>query len=630
NSLEQPFSKEIEGLNLNLYLSLPDKIRFNLNGKVSADPTTKLKAQGAYSIADKEFQAKVYLQDLKPQDFLAYYRNAAVTVSGGRIDSSIELKYNLKDKKLIYSGKATAINLSLKGINFVGEINEINAEAAFDNSGILAQNFNARVLGLPVRASFNLADFTNPLINAQVVSDLSLAVLQGILKEKFKFYLPAEIQGDARLYLALQGALRSTETPRFSGYLDISQATLKPEKSENPFQNVNGRIEFSEKGVSWPALDFEYQGIAYRGSGTLADFKAPQVKFSLSSKELSLESAFAVSNKAIKLSRFSGRYFHSQISLSGEIDIAKPPDFYAGLEGSIDIDLRDSGEFLRKFKGEIEKINPGGVVHAKLGLNGNLNDFKSCAVSAQFNSDSISLYGLKSQEFFLAYNQLNGLAGITAMRLSLYSGILKANAQMRLSSEDNFPYRINAVLENLRIEKLKADTPFKDKDIAGTLSAQAALSGELKDISKLNGSGEIFITDGKLWQLNLFKGLGGLIFVKDFANIIFQEGHCGFVVGDKQIFTDNLKLSSNIAELNGSLKLGFDNSINALLNVRILDEQIPLTGTFRDIATAIVGQGGKFGTIEIRGTLVKPEYKFKVSVVDIIKGIKDTFFRKQN
>lgn len=629
NSLERPFIKEMEEVNLNLYLSLPDKVRFNLNGKVPADPEIKLKASGAYSIADKELKAKAYLQDFIPGEFSAYYRDSGINFTGGRIDSQIELKYNVKEKRLSYSGKATVINLGLKGINFVDELNEINAEATFDNSGVSAQNFNASVLGVPVRANFNLTDFNNLLINAEVASDLSLTTLQGILNEKLKFSVPADIKGNARLYLILQGALRSPEALRLNGYLDISEATIKPEKLENPVEAVNGRIEFSEKELHWPALDFEYQGVSYSSSGSLSDFKAPQVKFSLSSKRLSVESVFAVTDKVIKLLRFSGRYFNSQFSLSGDIDIAKPPGLYLDIEGRIQIDLRDTKEFLKKFKSEIEKINPGGVVDAKFDLSGNIKDFKSCAVTAQFKSDSISLYGLKSQEFFLDYNQANGLAGIPTMHLSLYSGMLKANAQMQLYPGD-LPYRINAVLEKLKIEKLKTDTPLKEQDIAGTLSAQAALSGELRDISRLNGSGEIFITDGKLWQLNLFKGLGALIFVKDFANIVFRDGHCGFVVRDKHIFTDNLKLTSNIAELDGSLKLGFDSSIDALLNIKILDENIPLTGTFRDITSVIVGQGGKLGVMEIRGTLSKPEYKFKVSVVDIIKGIKDTFFKKKD
>lgn len=629
NSLAQPFSMELQEADLDLYLSLPDKVRFNFNGSIAARPATKLKASGAYAIAAKELSALVYLQDLSPEEFRPYYGSFPVTVSGGRIDSSMELKYDAQEKRFSYSGKATLINLSLQGLDFIGQINEINAEATFDNNGVSAQNLNAVILGLPVRANFKLADFDKPLINAEAVSEAGLDVLQGILKDKFSFSLPADIEGNCIVYLILQGRLRSTEPLRLNGYFDISQARIKPQKLKNPLENVEGRIEFSREQFSWPALRFDYLGKTYRSSGTLIDFKAPQVQFTLSSEVLAVESAFAVSDKLIKLSRLSGSYFNSSFAIAGKIDIAKPPDYYLDLKAEAQIDLRDSKEILKGFAQEIKKINPGGVLDVKAALNGNAKDFKSCAVTARLRSDALSFYGLKAQEFFLDYNQANGLAGIPVMRLSLYSGTLKANAEIELYT-DNLPCRISAVLENLKIEKLKADTSFKEQDISGTLSAQVALNAGLKDIPGVSGSGEVFITDGKLWQLNLFKGLGTLIFVKDFANIVFREGHCGFLVRDKHVFTDNLKLASNIADLDGSLNLGFDGSIDALLNVKIVDEEVPLTGTFRDITTAIVGQGGKLGTIEIGGTLEKPEYKFKVSVVDIIKGIKETFFRRKD
>ncbi|MFH0762843.1 MAG: AsmA family protein [Candidatus Omnitrophota bacterium] len=628
NALEPPLGKEIEELNLNLYFSLPDKVRFNLTGEVPAEPKIKFKASGAYSILDKKLDAKVYLQDFSPGEFSAYYSGWGIEVSDGRIDGQAELKYDAKEKRLSYSGKAALINGALRGIKFVDQISQINAEVAFDESGISSQNLNAVILGTLVRANFSLSDFNKPLVSAEIASDLELDSLQGILKDKFAFSVPAEIKGNAMLYLSLQGALGSAEDFLLSGYLDISQATVKPEILENPIENLNGRIVFSENQLQWPVLEFEYQGISYSSSGALNDFKAPQVKFLLSSEELSLESAFNLSDKAVQLSNFSGKYLNSRFSINGKIDIAKPADPYLDLAAQLQIDLSDSGKLLKNLKSEIEKIKPAGIVDLNLDLEGRIKDFKSCEISAQLKSNSVSFYGLKSQEFFLDYNQADGLASIPAMRLSLYSGMLKAGAQMQLYPA-NLPYRLKASLENLKIEQLKLDTPLKEEVIAGTLSGQAVLSGELKDISKLGGSGEIFITGGKLWQLNLFKGMGTLIFVKDFANIVFEDGRCNFVIRDKNIFTDNLRLASSISEIDGSLKLGFDSSLDARLNVKILSEEIPLTGTFRDIATAIVGQGGKFGTIEIRGTLSKPEYKFKVSVVDIIKSIKDTFFKKK-
>jgi hypothetical protein len=76
--------------------------------------------------------------------------------------------------------------------------------------------------------------------------------------------------------------------------------------------------------------------------------------------------------------------------------------------------------------------------------------------------------------------------------------------------------------------------------------------------------------------------------------------------------------------------LEFDSSIDAQLNVEVLDENVPLTGTFKDITTAIVGKAGRFGVIKISGTLKEPKYKFKtaVAVTDIIKGLKDILLEK--
>ncbi len=213
------------------------------------------------------------------------------------------------------------------------------------------------------------------------------------------------------------------------------------------------------------------------------------------------------------------------------------------------------------------------------------------------------------------------------MHSSLYHATMKPIAKMNMNSA-NLPYWVTVDIQGVKLEKRKLDTTAKEKDIAGTIRVQVKVNGFSNDLSRLNGAGNIFITDGKLWQLNLFKGLGSLLFARDFASIIFSEGSCGFSISDKYIFSDNLKLKSNIADLSGSLKIGFDNSINASLDVKILDEMVPLSGTFKDITTAIIGQSGRFGVIKISGTLKEPKYKFQAAVVDIIKGLKDIFLSK--
>jgi hypothetical protein len=215
------------------------------------------------------------------------------------------------------------------------------------------------------------------------------------------------------------------------------------------------------------------------------------------------------------------------------------------------------------------------------------------------------------------------------MDLSLYEGTIRSAASMNLISQ-NQPYWLTLDIQGVKLEKLKLDTKSKDRDIAGLVQAYAKINGFSSDLSRLSGAGWIKISEGRLWQLDLFKGLGKLLFIQDFSTIVFHEGFCTFSVKDRYISSDDLTLKSQITNLIGSVKLGFDSSIDAQLNVEVLDENVPLAGTFKDITTAIVGKAGRFGVIKISGTLKEPKYKFKtaVAVTDIIKGLKDILLEK--
>ncbi|MFH1128376.1 MAG: hypothetical protein V1699_03075, partial [Candidatus Omnitrophota bacterium] len=165
-------------------------------------------------------------------------------------------------------------------------------------------------------------------------------------------------------------------------------------------------------------------------------------------------------------------------------------------------------------------------------------------------------------------------------------------------------------------------------DVAGKLTLKIKGNGLLNDLSGLTGEGEIFVFDGKLWQLNLFKGMGKLLFTTDFTKIVFSEGYCAFKIFDKQIMTDNLKLKSNLADITGSFKVGFDKSIDGALNVQVTPEA-PLTGTFKDVTTAILGQVEKLAVIRITGSLSEPKYQFKADVGGIINSLKNIFWKKE-
>lgn len=522
--------------------------------------------------------------------------------------AKFKLECEIPDDLLIRISSSGEYNLLQKELAAKIIVRDLSPQGFFS----YYKNFGVSIPAGKIDALINLRfkdEFLNADLEAQtkelaIAKDKIIAKLNSTTKVNFKY---------------------SLKDKQLNGSLDIVDAKLKLEKIGPIFENINGKLEFSPNQLMWSGLSFKYLNTEYKTSGTLADFKAPAVTAELSSKDLRLESAFAVNGKFIKFSKFKGQYINSEFSLAGDIDVTGPSRINADIRAGLKINLDDLKEPLKNFKERLEQIKPSGVLQVDGNLAGNINDIKSCAIEAEVSGNSISAYGLKSGDFLISYSQQNGIADMKVIRMSLYDGVIDVAGSINLASS-NLPYWVNFGIQGVKIEKLKMDTPGKDKDIAGTIQAQAKINGFSNDLAKLSGQGRLIITEGKLWELNLFKGLGRLVFAKDFASIVFKEGSSDFFIQDKSIFTDNLSMKSEFVDLSGPLKIGFDNSIDASLNVRVDDKMVPLAGTFKDLTTAIIGQAGRFGVIKINGTLKEPKYKFQSVAFDILKALKEAFF----
>lgn len=661
DTLSPAFTKSIYGLDLDILFSLPASIKFNFKSKIQAEPVIAIDANGKFQILDNELTAKIAIKDLPPGEFSAYYRNLGVSFKKGKVDAAINLnlknnllnadiladnkavvlskdkiltnlnseikanlQYNLKDKQLKYSGKANIVQADISGIeNGSPDIKDIKGEIEFDNSGLSSDKIMANIFGFPIEAKINLSDFNKPHIALNAVSELNLKNAQAVILEKLKFPLPLEISGKGRLSLVLKAELPIQKIPQINGLLDISSATVKIDKIASPFKDISGLLNFTADGLSWTNLNFSYLDTVYKTQGVLTNFNSPLINLNLTSSELFLNSDFSLKGKLIEISKLEGKYLNSNLFLKGNINIADARAIRLDVNAELAVNLEDLNKLPVKFKNRIEQIKPSGLVKARLNLNADINNLKFSNLRAEVSGSSLSAYGLKSEQFLLNYNQSDGLADIALMRLSLYDGTLEASAKINLDTED-MPFWVEAKVNDIKIEKLIMDTPAKTQDLAGTIQGIAKLNGFLTDLSRLSGAGKILIKDGKLWELNLLKGLGKLLFTKDFTDIIFNEGYCEFFIKDKFIFSENLKLKSALVNLEGSGKIGFDSSLDASINVQMGDELAPETGTIKDITTAFIGQAGRFAVIKLSGTLQKPEYKFKPAVVDVIKGLKDT------
>ncbi|MBN2831307.1 MAG: AsmA family protein [Candidatus Omnitrophica bacterium] len=657
NSLKENFSMDLSNVDLSIYLSLPNSLKFKGSARLPDNPKPNIYINGEFKFSQQELKSNIIVNNIDPGKFAAYYRSWEIVFNDGRIDlsgflilkdnvlgfdcqakafnislskgkvlgkfnsqSRAGIKYYLNEGRVQYSGSSFFTDTVISGLDFLDSVNISKATVSFSDAGLNSEDILANVWNTPVSAKLRLSNFNDPKLAIDLTSDFDLNYAQGLLKSKFNLALPAKADGRAGLSLNIFTESLNTKPVKFNGYLDIVNASLKLDKIDDLIKEINGRLEFTSDTLKAKEINFKYQDLAYKLSISLKNFQLPDVNLELTSKELLLKSDFKADKTRINISNFSGRYLNSGFNATGSFDTLNSN---ADITGSCVINLSDLNKPLTKFRDQLDKINPRGEVEARFSFSGDTRDIKGCAVEARISSPQVSLYGLNHKDLSGYYRQQAGVGEIPFLNFSFYGGKVNISAKTNLKS-DNLPYAVTLLLEGVKIEELKLDTDAKAKDIAGTINGGVKLNGFSGDLSKISGSGALDITKGKLWELDLFKGMGKLLFAKDFANIIFYEGSCNFAVQDKYIFTDNLTLKSNMASLSGKVKLGFDSSIDASLNIDILDEFVPLSGTLKDLTTTVIGRSGKFTTINITGTLKEPKYKFKPAVENIIRGITDT------
>lgn len=657
--------KKVANLDLGVFLSLPARIEFNFRGDLSQAAMARISGAGVYDFRDQAFRGKVNITGLAPDEHAAYYSDSGFGFPSGQADLGVEISFennlfkcdlDLEARQLSfnkgglsgktnsrllgvisydpqqdlwdYQGNVQVEEMSISGIEYLGTLSRIKGKVLFDANSLTAERLSADCFGIPCDLGIKLDNFNDPDLRIEAVSNLDLAAAKKILAENFDFNLPFDLRGKGLLMAVIKTRPLSGEPPVINGTLNLISAEVEAQGGKYTLQEINGPVEFSLDQLKWRDLAFIFSGLAYKSSGVLTNFASPGIQVELSSQELSLRSIMAVKDGKIRISSCAGSYLESEFKGEGGIDLNDPEGLVAAINAQANISLQDLKAALPDLRKRLQKINPIGKAHLDLKLEGPINDFKAWQVEAGLTAPRISLYGMNAENFLLDYRQRDGIIDIPLAHFALYGGSLDLNAKMNLLSE-NPPYLVDANIQGVQIEKLKMDTTAKDKDISGVVRAQAKINGFWKGpASRLTGSGQVFITDGKLWQLNLFQGLGSLLFTSDFNNIVFSEAFCGYTIQDNSIYTNNLKMKSNLADLFGELKIDFDGVLDARLDVQVSD-QAPLSGTFRDVTTAILGQARRFGVIKIDGTLAQPKYKFETSVMDIIQGVRDTFLNRQ-
>lgn len=660
------FEKTIQDLDIGIGLTPSLNVHFVADGKFATQDNsfTKISIKSDYNIPTKELISNISLANLKVSDFSSYSQKIPLSIQSGTItDAIIELKldkdtlnanailnfndailrkwdialtsnlnikgnfkYNYTDKQNNYNANIKISMGKLEGLKYAKGINEIAGDIAVAKDKIRTENLKFKALGSDINLKGEFSEFSDPNLYLEFSSQT--ADLESIFTA-LRFPANLKLEGKGKASYILSGQKINKNPIQQEASFEITNAKFSAPFLKEPLQNVKGRVIFSKNSeLEWSNIAFDYLKTTYSTNGKLSELKDPQINFDISSKDLKVTSDIKIKNKIVNIKTLEAKMQNSLLNLKGTIDTREQNN--PGLNLSLNSTIRseDIAKFLpEKTTNIINKLKILTSLKLSGEVTGNAKNFKDLNISLKGDAELLSLYNLKFENLSFNLIQKNKQLSIPRLSAKFYSG--ETNASFILDMNSEIPaYQLNLSSKDVDLSQLKMDTDFKDKDIFGKAKINALLSGQLQKIETLKGIANVDIIEGKLWQLNLFKGLGEFFLTPDYKNIVFDEASGTFDIENKTIATDDLTLKSIPLTLMADGQCGFNGDLDVTVYSKTNKELIKDSADIRKFTAAIFGELRNSLAVRITGTIQKPKYSLVPLPLDFLKSIKNFFLGK--
>jgi hypothetical protein len=275
-----------------------------------------------------------------------------------------------------------------------------------------------------------------------------------------------------------------------------------------------------------------------------------------------------------------------------------------------------------------------------INFKGSLEDWGNAAITASGQSALVSLYGYQLTKISLRYQQGNS-ANASAIaspdsHLDLTGQFYSGNvtlAALIATGQKGLPFQVEGKLENTNLSRLTQESPLAKKDISGTLSLALNVDGSLLDTESFTGKGAVWVEQGELGRLNLFKGIWRLLVIPEFENIVFTEAQAQFRIQDERLITEDLYLKSEPVEIYGEGWLDFQKNVELGLTAQFRESEILSSESVRRALTKILTHAQDYVGVKITGPVDRPQFErvilpgkaVKKVTEKLLEGVQDLF-----
>lgn len=503
----------------------------------------------------------------------------------------------------------------------IGPIEHMKGVVSFQNGELETSGLEFVALGMPAHLTGTLHDFSSPKLDVKVhINNFDLDVAQKIVPKILSKH-QISLQGIApSLDVSYTGPIDTTQDADIRFTSQVKDAVVTSASLGKTASNVSGSVSYRQKILSWKDLNGNYNGKTYQLTGEINPEPHPTVETTIEGDDLKISTRFTYVPGTISFERLSGLYKRAFLNVTGTTKSISGGARIMDFTGEAELDLKDLPALFANIPDGIRRCHLSGKTAVQGRFTGDLSHWQDWQFNLTGSAPQFSIWGLNLDQVKFNAVQKNNLLKPFHVWGDIYGGDLNLVASID-TAKKNLPLELVIRVLNSDLKKLRADTPLKKKEMSGILSATAILNGTMTNMTQLNGKGGIEVKDGLLGEIDLLKGIGGILLIPEYKDITFTQGGMNFTLLEGLMSTDNIELIGPSLNLYGKGTLDFNQgqTLDLLLSPDFNSDVIINSSSLKKGTTAIITQTEKFMSINVTGTLSKPEYKVNKSPVKILQ-----------
>ncbi|MBI3314834.1 MAG: hypothetical protein HYZ86_02675, partial [Candidatus Omnitrophica bacterium] len=536
----------------------------------------------------------------------------------GNITLNVGAYYPLKDPQaLTYAGHVSVADGQANGFPFA-PLKNIKLDAAFKTDELNVKSLTLQVLDTDIQTTGTVLNFKAPVLNIQAGSDkIDLAKLKSVFPRIMDQY-GLEVSGTASFQVQYEGLAADPSSAKIKATAELADVNVTSKTFNQSITGVFGHLDGAPNALTWNNFTGTYLGKAYTLTGSLNDFKNPVIKTTLDGADVQLKADLRKNGDTLTINELTGKYLNIAFGATGSAALppAGPP--VLDINTKMTFRLEDIVSFLpAEQKKNVEALKPSGTVSVNAAIKGPVPDWKHWTTDAVLQSASVSILGYTANDLNITVGQREGTISNLVVDANVYDGKLHAVGSGDLNGA-GIPFDLALNIDGLDLHKLKADIPsLKAEEINGKFYMTMLSKGTLSDIKDLEGKGSLAIREGFLTEFKLFKGLLDVLNeALRLGQLMITDVEGNFLVKDRKITTDNLRMKSPTIVLLGQGWVDFDQNCDLTIAVDMTSGIVPPIA--EDVLRTL--------SVHVYDKISNPKFDRKISVPKVINTILKSIF----